>query len=243
MQTVTNSQNLNSIIMVSQQLVMSISISDLKSGIHTVIRQVNGFIKYNAWGKNLDFHTTGYLANLHPIHHNRGKVHKDIESFLIDMMRLDNEEPAFPKFKVVPSSAGDNKSNKKISSWFLAIECCDEPSAAIMRKTLMGAYSTLRTKVDPILGAFIPFNAKFSDLDIFCHLVRCQNQYLAHHRNIPVNGLDESILRYALDNGNDLADKIQTKAQIFRIDPSATCDHIGRYNLSTTEEHYTFSTF
>jgi hypothetical protein len=45
-------------------------------------------------------------------------------------------------------------------------------------------------------------------------------------------------LCYVLDNGNDLANEIQTKAQIFRIDPSATCDHIGRYNFSTTEEHY-----
>jgi hypothetical protein len=102
----------------------------------------------------------------------------------------------------------------------------------------MGAYITLPTKVDPILGAFIPFNAKFNDLDIFRRLVRRQNQYLAHHRNIPVNGLDESILCYVLDNGNNLADEIQTKAQIFRMDPSATRDYIGRCNLSTTEDHY-----
>jgi hypothetical protein len=133
MKTVTNSRNLNSIIMVvGQQLAMSISISDLKSGIQTVLRQIDGFIKYNAWGPNLDSRTAGYLANLHPVHHNRDKVHKDVESFLIDTMRLDNEEPVFPEFKVVPSSAGDNKSNKKISSRFLANECRDEPSAAIM---------------------------------------------------------------------------------------------------------------
>jgi hypothetical protein len=65
-----------------------------------------------------------------------------------------------------------------------------------------------------------------------------KNQCLAHHRNIPVNGLDDSILCYVLDNSNDLADEIHLKAQIFRMDPSATRDHIGRYNLSTTEEHY-----
>jgi hypothetical protein len=235
---VTNSRNSNSIIMVGQQLAMSISISDLKSGIQTVLRQVDGFIKYNAWGPNLDSQSAGYLANLHPVHYNREKIHRDVQSFLVDTMRLDNEDPYFPEFKVVPSSAGDNKSNKKISSRFLAIECREEPSAVIMQKKLMGAYLTLPTKVDPILGAFIPFNAKFNDLEIFRCLVRRQNQYLAHHRNIPVNGIDESILCYVLDNGNDLADEIQTKAQIFRLDPSATRDHIGRYNFSTTEEHY-----
>jgi hypothetical protein len=169
-----------------------------------VLRQVDGFIKYNAWGPNLDSRTAGYLANLHLVHHNRDKVHKYVESFLIDKMLLDNEEPVFPEFIIVPSSAGDNKSNKQISSRFLAIAYRDEPSAAIMRKTLMGAYTTLPTKVDPILGAFIPLNAKFSDLDIFRRLVRRQNQYLAHHRNIPVNDLDESILCFVLDNGNDL---------------------------------------
>jgi hypothetical protein len=102
----------------------------------------------------------------------------------------------------------------------------------------MVAYISLPTKVDPILGAFIPFDAKFSDLKLFRRLVRRQNQYFAHHRNIPINGLDQSILCYVLDNGNDLADEIQMKAGIFRIDPSATKDYIGRYNLSTTGDHY-----
>jgi hypothetical protein len=139
---------------------------------------------------------------------------------------------------VVPSSAGNNKSNKKVSSLFLTIECRDEASASNLCKKLMVAYITLPTKVGPILGAFIPFDVKFSDLDIFQRLVRRQNQYLDHHHNIPINGLDESILCYVLDNGNDLADEIQMKAQIFRIDLSATKDHIGRYNLSTTADHY-----
>jgi hypothetical protein len=53
MQTVTNSRNSNSIIMVGMELTMSISISDLKSGIQTVLREVDGFIKYNAWGKRI----------------------------------------------------------------------------------------------------------------------------------------------------------------------------------------------
>jgi hypothetical protein len=38
-------------------------------------------------------------------------------------------------------------------------------------------------------------------------------------------------------NGNDLANEIQLKAQVFRIDPSASRDHLGRYNLSTTADH------
>jgi hypothetical protein len=237
-QTVMNKRNYNSIVMVGHQIAMSISISELKQGIHSTLRQADGYIKYNAWGDNLNARIAGYAANLHPVHHNREKVQRDISSFLRDTMRADNLEPGFPDFKVVPSSAGDNKSNKKVSSRFLAIECQNETDASDLRKKLMVAYSSLPTKVDPILGAFIPFDAKFSDLEIFRRLVRRQNQYLDHHRNIPLNGLDESILCYVLDNGNDLADKIQTKAQIFRIDPSATKDHIGRYNLSTTADHY-----
>jgi hypothetical protein len=154
------------------------------------------------------------------------------------MMKIDGDDPVYPEFKKFPSHAGDNKSNKKVSSRFLAIECRDERSAAALRTKLMIAYSNIPTKVDPILGAFIPFDAKFTDLEIFRCLVRRQNQYLAHYRNIPLNGLDGTILQYLLPNGNDLANEIQLKAQVFRIDPSAYRDHLGRYNLSTTADHY-----
>jgi hypothetical protein len=132
-------------------------------------------------------------------------------------MKLDGDNPIYPEFKVVPAHAGDNKFNKKVSSRFLAIECRDERSAAAMRKKLMIAYSTLPTKVDPILGAFIPFDAKFTDLEIFRRLVHCQNQYLAHHRNIPLNDLDETILRHILPNGNDL--KKNLRSLLFRMLP------------------------
>jgi hypothetical protein len=102
----------------------------------------------------------------------------------------------------------------------------------------MIAYSNLPTKVDPILGAFIPFDAKITDLEISRRLIRRQNQYIAHHHNIPLNGLDETILQYIIPNDNDLANEIQLKAQVFRIDPSASIDHLGRHNLSTTADYY-----
>jgi hypothetical protein len=196
MQIVTNTRNSSAIIMVGYQLAMSISLLEMKQGIQTFLRQVDGFVKYNAWHENLDSHVAGYTANLHPLHHNREKVQHDIEKFLGEMMTIDGDNPFFPEFKVVPSHAGNSKSNKKVSSRFLAIECRDEKSAAVLRNKLMITYSNLPTKVDPILSAFIPFDAKFTDLEIFRRLVRRQNQYLAHHRNIPINGLDEIILRY-----------------------------------------------
>jgi hypothetical protein len=47
-----------------------------------------------------------------------------------------------------------------------------------------------------------------------------------------------TILSYVFENGKNLEDEIMLRAQIFRVDESATRDHIGRYNLSTTSEHY-----
>jgi hypothetical protein len=138
----------------------------------------------------------------------------------------------------VPSSATDNKSNKKVSSRFLSIECKNETDAALLRKKLITAYTLLPTKVDPVVGAFIPFDAKYTDLEIFRRLVRRQNRYLADHQNIPSNGLDPTILSYVLDNGNDVSDEIKVNAQVFRIDASDSRDHIGRYNFSTSSEHY-----
>jgi hypothetical protein len=48
MQIVTNTRNSTVIIMVGHQLAMSISVSEMKQGIQTVLRQVDGFVKYNA---------------------------------------------------------------------------------------------------------------------------------------------------------------------------------------------------
>jgi hypothetical protein len=86
MKIVTNTRNLNAIIMVGHQLAMSISLSEMKQGIQTILRQVDGFVKYNAWNEHLDSRVAGYTANLHPaVHHNREKVQTDISNFLGDM--------------------------------------------------------------------------------------------------------------------------------------------------------------
>jgi hypothetical protein len=187
--------------------------------IQTVLCQVDDFVKYNAWHENVDSRVAGYTANLHPVHHNREKVQHVIANFLGDMMKIDCDDPFYPEFKVVPSHAGDNKSNKKVSSRFLAIVCRNKTFAAVMRKKLIIAYSNLPTKVDPILGAFIPFDSKFTYLEMFRRLGRRQNQYLAHHRNIPINGLDETILRHILPNDIDLANEIQLKAHFLGLIP------------------------
>jgi hypothetical protein len=54
MKIVTNTRNSNAIIMVGPQLAMSTSLSGMKQSIQTILRQVDGFVKYNAWEENLD---------------------------------------------------------------------------------------------------------------------------------------------------------------------------------------------
>jgi hypothetical protein len=166
------------------------------------------------------------------------KVCHDVENLLRDSMCIAYVKAEFPQFQIVPSSANDNKPNKKVSSRFLSIECKHGTNDANLRKQLITAYSMLPTKVDPVVGAFIPFHAKYTDLEIFRHLVHRQNQYLADHHNIPMNGLDPTILSYVLKNGNDITDEIMIRAQMFSIDASDAPDHIGRYNFSTSSEHY-----
>jgi hypothetical protein len=112
MKIVTNTRNLKAIIMVGHQLAMNILLSEMKQGIQMILRLVDGFVKYNAWNEHLDSCVAGYMANLHPVHHNREKVQTDIEHFLGNMMEIDGDDPIYPEFKVVPSHASDNKSNK-----------------------------------------------------------------------------------------------------------------------------------
>jgi hypothetical protein len=235
--TVTNSRNADAIIKVGHKIAMSISISDLKKGIHATLRQYDGFIKYNVWDEHIDARTAGYLANLHPVHHNRETICCDVENILLASLRADNAPLEFPQFLVVPSTANDNKSNKKVSSRLLAIECKNKIDAVLCKK-LVAAYTQLPTKVDPVVGAFIPFDAKYTDLEVFRRLIHRQNRYLSDHRNIPINGLDHCILSYVFENGHNLEDEIMLRAQIVYVDESANRDHIGRYNLSTTSEHY-----
>jgi hypothetical protein len=66
MTKVTNNRNDNVIIIVGHQIASSLSLSDLKHGMQTVLRQTNCFIKFNDWGAHLDSRIVGYIANLHP---------------------------------------------------------------------------------------------------------------------------------------------------------------------------------
>jgi hypothetical protein len=88
----------------------------------------------------------------------------------------DNKSSPMPDFKVVPSSAKESQSNKRVSSRFSAITCKNSEDALFLRKKLVAAYSTLPTPIDPSIGFFIPANAKYSDKEIFRKLIRWQNQ-------------------------------------------------------------------
>jgi hypothetical protein len=82
-------------------------------------------------------------------------------------MTDDHDTTAIPDFKVVPSSANESKSNKRVSSRFLAVTCRNSEDALILCKKLVAAYSTLPTPIDFSLGMFVPVNAKFTDLELF----------------------------------------------------------------------------
>jgi hypothetical protein len=228
MMKVTNARNEKSIIMVSHHIASTLSVSDLKQGIKDTLCTVNGFIKINDWGIHLDSHSVGFLANLHPVHHNQELIQSDIAKFLNDSMCDDNETSEMPDFKVVPSSAKNSQLNKRVSSRFLAITCKNSADALFLRKKLVAAYSTLPTPIDASLGVFIPANAKYSDKEIFRKLVRRQNQYLAHHpRNIPMDGLDDKLLRARTAEGKSVLDKLLVGAQLTRIDSCPTRDYTG----------------
>jgi hypothetical protein len=79
----------------------------------------------------------------------------------------------------------------------------------------------------------------YTDKEMFRKLIHRQNQYLACHRNIPMDGFDNTLLNAHTSTGKDLIDEIMVGAQIFRVDTSSmTKEHLGRHNVSTTEEHY-----
>jgi hypothetical protein len=238
MMTVTNNRNDKAIIMVGHQLAIPMSLSGMKHDIKDTLRSVNGFIKITDWGSDLDSRSAGLLANLHPVHHNRELIKSDIAKFLNDSMCDDTDPLPMPPFKVVPSSANDSLSNKRLSSRFLAITCKNSEDALSLRKKLESAYSTLPTQIDPSLGFFIPANAKFSAQDIFRKLIRRQNQYLARRRNIPLDGIDEKLLYARTASGTSVFDEMLLGANLTRIDSCPSRDHSGRYNLTTTEQHF-----
>jgi hypothetical protein len=65
-----------------------------------------------------------------------------------------------------------------------------------------------------------------------------QNQYLAHHRNIPMDGLDEKLLHDRTANVKSVFDEIMLGANLTRIDPCSSRDYTGRHNLTTTEQDF-----
>jgi hypothetical protein len=165
-------------------------------------------------------------------------IKSDIVKFLNDLICDDADTVPLPDFKVVPSSANEFQSNKRISSRFLAITCKNGDDALSLRKKLVAAYSTLPTAINSSLGIFIPANAKYSDKEIFRKLIHRQNQYLANHRNIPMDGIDEKLLHARTANGKSVFDEIMLGAKLTRIDSCLSRDYTGRYNLTTTEQNF-----
>jgi hypothetical protein len=108
----------------------------------------------------------------------------------------------------------------------------------LLRKKLVEAYSTLQSQIDPSLGYSIPANAKYSDQDIFRKLIHRQNQYLVHHRNIPVDGIYDTLLFARTTTDQSVLDEILRGAQLTRIDSCPTHDYSGRYNFITTEWNF-----
>jgi hypothetical protein len=76
------------------------------------------------------------------------------------------------------------------------------------------------------------------DQDIFRKFIRRQNQYLAHHRNIPMDGFDEKLLFAGTLTGKSASDEILLGAKLTRIDSCPTRDYSRRYNFTTTEQHF-----
>jgi hypothetical protein len=74
MTKVTNSRNERAIIIVGHKIALTMSLYDMKKGIQDTLKAVNGFIKINDWGENLDSRSAGFLAHLHPVHHNRETI-------------------------------------------------------------------------------------------------------------------------------------------------------------------------
>jgi hypothetical protein len=102
----------------------------------------------------------------------------------------------------------------------------------------VAVYSTLPTTMDPSLGLFIPANTKYSDKEIFRRLIRRQNQYLAQHRNIPMDGIDTKLLSARTATGKSIRDELIEGAKLTRIDLCISRSYTGRYNFSTTDENY-----
>jgi hypothetical protein len=148
-----------------------LSLSNLKHGIQATLRSVNGFIKIHDWGPHLDSRSAGFLANLHPVHHDRELIQNDVAKFLNSSMSDDADISAVPDFQVVPSSANESNSNKRVTSRFLAITCKNSDDVLRIQKKLVPAYSTLSNPIDRSLGTFIPANAKYIDQEIFRKLI------------------------------------------------------------------------
>jgi hypothetical protein len=151
---------------------------------------------------------------------------------------LSDDSPSLPVFKIVPASANESQSNTNLSSRFLAVTCKNKEDAQSIQKALLAAYSTLSTPIDVNLGSFIPASAKYTDKELCWKLIRRQNQYLAGHRNIPMDGICENLLNVMTSTGRDLREDITLGAQILRMDINHSKHYLGRYNLSTSEQHY-----
>ena len=223
------------LVAVSHAIQSSISLSDIKSNIHTLLSTQRITLSINTW-PTLDVRDIGWLYGVHHQFHNRD----ELSDFLTDSLKKYNKLDTLPPFRLYVKSVTNGKpsSPDRISTPAVHIECKSE-NIHELRELLNGLYAT---KSRYLPGKFIPMNLQhIDDTNLYRKYINGHKQYLVNHRNISLFHLGhDDVQEHIMYKGKQvpILSILEKSSSISWISSPPTP---GKWNLSTTIHHYSFA--
>ena len=193
----------------------------------------------------------GWLLHVHPRFHAKARIHdtltKSVENefpFLKDAekehyFKLLNDPnantaavPKLPPIKLVPTTA--SATNEQV----LVAKIQAEKRVANATKYLLDViYKSSDTKG----FMFVDYNWKKDHPEMYLSLIQDQHEFLTNHRNIPLAGIPEGwwkMQTHWQDKMTTPEKIVQSLEGIKGIDKTNCTHDLGKFNISTTAEHY-----
>jgi hypothetical protein len=195
----------------------------------------------------MDIVTLGWVHKAHPTYTSHSTLHHELSDTLRDKLyNLDaseqenfalNADSSVPEFFFSPGRVVGTYAGSRIESNVLFLQT-QRSDAKLVRVLIELTFSETEQM------AFIPSALKHSDPILFGKYLGLQNAYLENHRNTSIVGIssealdDEQLWTDDHSAATTLWDHLAAIPGVLRIDSCRRSPDLGKWNISTTKEHY-----
>jgi hypothetical protein len=244
--TVTKERNQR--IVVGFEIRSELPFRKIKTSVWNFLQANAIFLKKHPGPLNkMDIISLGWIHKVHPTYTSQSILQHELSDTLSEKLyNLDasdqenfalNADSAVPDIFFSPGRVVGTYAGGRIESNVMFLQT-QRSDAKLVRVLIELAFS----ETDEM--TFIPIALKHSDPILFGKYLGLQNEYLENHRNTSIVGLstdamdDDQLWSDDQTTATTLWNKLSSIPGVLRIDSCRRTPDLGKWNVSTTKEHY-----